>query len=80
MKNQIMARVKLFREGGLYIAVCPDLNVSSFGETIANARLSLHEALEAFIQTCEQMGTLTEVLEDAGFVHENQRCIPRQFI
>lgn len=78
MKCQIIVRVEIFREGDLYVGVCPDLDVSSFGDTVAEARRSLREALEAFIQECEQMGTLTEVLQDAGFALENQTWMPRQ--
>ena len=78
MKYQIVARAEIFREGELYVGVCPDLEVSSFGETVAEARQSLREALEAFVQACEQMGTLTEVLEEAGFAQENQNWMPRQ--
>jgi len=31
------------------------------------------EALEAFLEECEAMGTLEEVLEEAGFVKEKDR-------
>jgi predicted RNase H-like HicB family nuclease len=78
MKYQIVARAEIFQEGDLYVAVCPDLEVSSFGDTVAEARQSLHEALEAFVQACEQMGTLTEVLEEAGFAQEKQHWMARQ--
>ena len=78
MKYQIVARAEIFREGDLYVGVCPDLEVSSFGETVTEARQSLREALEAFVQACEQMGTLAEVLEEAGFAQVNQNWMPRQ--
>ncbi len=47
--------------------MCPELNVSSFGDTIDEAKASLKEAIEAFVEECEIMGTLEEVLEEAGF-------------
>jgi predicted RNase H-like HicB family nuclease len=78
MNYHIVARAEIFREGDLYVGLCPDLDVSSFGETIAEARQSLREALKAFIQACEQMGTLTEVLEEAGFAQEDHKWLPRQ--
>ncbi|MBC6478720.1 MAG: type II toxin-antitoxin system HicB family antitoxin [Hormoscilla sp. GM7CHS1pb] len=68
MLEQIEVRVENFREGDLYVGVCPQLNVSSFGETISGAKHSVREALEAFISECEAMGTLQAVLEEAGFV------------
>ena len=67
MNQDIVVRAEIFREGDLYVGVCPDLDVSSFGETIEEARRSLREALEAFIEECKAMGTLAEVLEEAGF-------------
>ncbi|MEK6673357.1 MAG: type II toxin-antitoxin system HicB family antitoxin, partial [Nitrospirota bacterium] len=51
----------------LYVALCPELNVSSFGENIEDAKNSFREALEAFIEECREMGTLEEVLEESGF-------------
>lgn len=78
MRERIIVRAEIFREGDLYVGICPDLDVSSFGESIEEARRSLREALEAFIEECESMGTLMEVLEEAGFVRENGNWLPRQ--
>lgn len=78
MKHVIVLRTEIFREGNLYVGVCPDLNVSSFGETIEEARNALREAVEAFLEQCEMMGTLEEVLEEAGFVRQNGHWLPRQ--
>ena len=63
----ISVRIELFKEGDLYVALSPELNVSSFGETIEDAKNSLKEAVEAFIEECQEMGTLEEVLEESGF-------------
>ena len=49
------------------MALSPELNVSSFGETIDDAKKSFKEALEAFIEECQEMGTLEDVLEESGF-------------
>jgi predicted RNase H-like HicB family nuclease len=64
--------------GDLYVGLCPHLDVSSFGETIEEAKHSLEEVLEIFIEECETMGTLVEVLEEAGFMSQNSHCLPRQ--
>jgi len=78
MEQRIVVRAEVFREGNLYVGICPDLDVSSFGETVEEARLSLREALEAFIEECEVMGTLAEVLEEAGCVQEDGIWLSRQ--
>jgi|GEM_PF-429605 len=60
-------RIEIFKEGEEYVALSPELNVSSFGETIEEAKLAIKEAIEAFMEECEKMGTLDGVLEEAGF-------------
>ncbi len=60
-------RVEIFREGDQCVGLCPELNVSSFGDTEEEAEKALREAVALFIEQCEDMGTLHEVLEEAGF-------------
>jgi len=62
MNRLVMPRVEVFREEDVYVALCPDLDVSSFGDTAEEAKLSLQEALEAFLEECEAMGTLEQVI------------------
>ena len=64
---KILTRIEIFKEGDVYVALSPELNVSSFGETVAAAKEAIQEAIEAFIEECERMGTLEEVLEESGF-------------
>ena len=64
---KIFARVEIFKEGDASVALSPDLNVSSFGETPEEAKLSIKEAIEAFVEECERMGTLEDVMEESGF-------------
>jgi predicted RNase H-like HicB family nuclease len=78
MRSHIVVRVEIFREGDVYVGLCSDLDVSSFGETIDEARKSVREAVEGFLEECEAMGTLAEVLEEAGFILKNGNWLPRQ--
>lgn len=64
-------RIEIFKEGNVYVALSPELNVSSFGETIEDAKRSVKEAIEAFVEECERMGTLEDVLEESGFLKIN---------
>ncbi|MGD2086055.1 MAG: type II toxin-antitoxin system HicB family antitoxin [Candidatus Aminicenantes bacterium] len=61
-------RVEIFKEEDVYVALSPELNVSSFGETIDEAKESIREAIEGFLQECREMGSLNEVLEESGFL------------
>ncbi|MBL1211444.1 type II toxin-antitoxin system HicB family antitoxin [Geminocystis sp. GBBB08] len=78
MLNNIQVKCEIFQEDDLYVGICPELNVSSFGETIEEAKASLREALMAFLEECEEMNTLQEVLQEAGFIRENNVWLPRK--
>jgi predicted RNase H-like HicB family nuclease len=41
------------REGDGYVALCPELDVASQGDTIEEARRNLVEALELFLETAD---------------------------
>ena len=71
----ITVEMRVFREGDTYVALCPELDVSSFGDNIESAKESLKKALAAFFEECEARGTLQEVLEEAGFVNERNRWV-----
>lgn len=60
-------RIEIFKEDDQYVAIAPELNVSSFGSTQFEAENSLKEAVELFLEECKRMGTLDEILEEAGF-------------
>ena len=62
---------QLFHEDDQVIALCPELNVSSFGDTVDDALNSLREAVVLFLEECQRMGTLEAVLEEAGYHRES---------
>lgn len=67
--DEVRIRAELFREGDQYVAICPELNVSSFGDSKGEALRSLQEAVNLFFEECQRLGTLKQVLEEAGFSH-----------
>ena len=66
--SQLIYRTEVFEEDGAWVAVCPDLQVSSFGGTPAQAKDSLKEAVEAFLEGCRELQTLEDVLSESGYV------------
>jgi len=56
----ISVRVEIFKEGDAYVALSPELNVSSFGETVDEAKKSLKEAVGAFIEEWESRKPIIE--------------------
>jgi predicted RNase H-like HicB family nuclease len=64
---EIEYTVQIWREGEQFIAHAMPLDVASSGLTPQAARLALKEAVDLFVATAEEHGTLNEVLEDAGY-------------
>lgn len=48
------------KEGKMYVSYAKELDVSSCGRTIKEAKKNLIEAVECFLETAEEMGTLEE--------------------
>jgi len=57
----------VFREGASYVAYCPELDVSSCGRDTDEARASLRTAVRLFVEECTRLGTLNQVLQEAGY-------------
>jgi predicted RNase H-like HicB family nuclease len=77
MAERIVCRAEFFKEGDVYVGLAPELNVSSFGETLEEARRSLQEAIEALAEVCQAMGTSEEVMEESGFAKKGDSWLPR---
>ncbi len=62
MKRQLTAIIE--REGDAYVALCPELDIASQGDTIAAARENLREALELFFETASPQEIDTRLSEE----------------
>ena len=51
MKHICQMTAIIEREGDSYVALCPELDVASQGNTIESARNNLQEAVELFLET-----------------------------
>lgn len=58
----IQFTVQVFKEGRLYVAYTPELDVSSCGGTQAKAKKNLLEAVRLFLEEAERLGTLQKIL------------------
>ena len=57
----------IFKEGKTFIAYSPKLDISSCGNSIEEARKNLKTAVRLFLEEAEKMGTLEEILREAGY-------------
>jgi predicted RNase H-like HicB family nuclease len=67
----ILFTEQLTREGEMVVAYCPELDVSTCGYTIEEARTNLQTALRLFIEEAAKMGTLRQILSEAGYNDES---------
>jgi len=59
--------VLVFREGDAYVAYAPQLDLSSCGATAREAERMLQEAAGLFLEEAHRMGTLEDILAEAGY-------------
>ena len=65
--------VRILKEDGTFIAHVPELDVSSCGDTEADARRNIADAVQGFFETAREQGTLNDILQEAGYRFENGR-------
>ena len=53
MKKKHQLTVIIEKENGGYVALCPELDIASQGDTIKEARGNLQEAVELFFETAD---------------------------
>ncbi len=70
---QIDFTVQIWKEGKQFVAHAMPLDVASSGPTPEAARQALDEAVQLFIDTAAEHGTLQEVLEEAGYWQEENQ-------
>jgi predicted RNase H-like HicB family nuclease len=54
-------------ERDTFVAYSPELDVSSCGSTAEGARRNLQTTVRLFLEECERMGTLDDVLLESGY-------------
>ena len=67
------------KEEDYYVSCCPVLDVWSQGPTKRKALENLTEAVQLFLISCFERGTLDEVLRDCGFTAYKKIPKPRPF-
>ena len=72
MKNLVVTE-EIWKEGNMYTAYCPELDVASCGRDIEEARNNLLEVIEIQLEETAKLGTLKTFLEDAGVGYRHQK-------
>ena len=78
--HDISFTVHIFKEGEMYVAYVPELDLSSCGATDDEARKNVRDAVQGFLETSADMGTLHEILEEAGYQKEGEIWQAPEFV
>jgi predicted RNase H-like HicB family nuclease len=73
--SDIEYTVQIWKEGDQFVAHAMPLDVMSSGTTAEKARKALDEAVHLFLVTSGEMGTLEEILVEAGYEFSNGKWI-----
>ena len=68
MTRQLTAVIE--REGDGFVALCPEVDIASQGDSVDEARANLREALELFFKTASEseirVGTVASIIRQSG--------------
>jgi predicted RNase H-like HicB family nuclease len=76
---EIQFTTRIFKEGRTWVAHALELDVSSCGGTKEKAVKRLQEAVQLFLEGAERMGTLDQILKEAGYRRTKQRIASPKF-
>ena len=76
---EIQFTTRIFKEGRTFVAHALELDVSSCGGTKEKALTNLKEAARLFLEEAEKLGTLEQILEEAGYSKTKQRFARPKF-
>jgi predicted RNase H-like HicB family nuclease len=77
---EIRFTANVWKEGSAYVAYAPELDVSSCGDSVAEAKARLREAVTLFLEECSRKGNLDAILTESGFEKRDKRYLPRRIL
>ena len=78
--KELKITIEFWKEGGVCVARCPELDMFSQGDSLEEAKSNLSEVIEIQFEEMEKMGTLKEFLEEVGFNVVDNILIPQREI
>ncbi len=77
IQARLVAHLIPAEEGG-YVAHCPSLDIVSQGDTVAEARANIKEAIELVLESHFADGTLARRLADCGLANNGRKSASRK--
>jgi predicted RNase H-like HicB family nuclease len=76
----IQFTTQIVKEGRVYIAYSPELDLSSCGGSKEKALANLKTAVRLFLEEAGKMGTVDQILREAGYQVRNRKLEAPKFI
>ncbi len=64
----------------MFVGYVPELDLSSCGKDEDEVRRNVRDAVWGFLETSRDLGSLEEVLQEAGYSREGNRWHPPEFV
>ena len=70
--DKIVYQIEESKVGNVHEAVCPELDMTGFGDTPEEAKDALRREVSVYLEDCEKLGILDDVLIEAGFYDNDE--------
>ena len=78
--DRIVYQIEETKLGEAHQAYCPELVMTGFGDTAEEAKEALRREISIYLEDCEEMGILDEVLIEAGFYDNDEVWMSSQVV
>lgn len=72
---KIKVTEEIWKEGNMYVSYCPELDMASCGASVEESKKNLKEVISINFVECRKMGTLNQLLQDAGFAEDQNNVL-----
>ncbi len=77
-QGRIVYQIQESSSGDVCQAVCAELDITAFGDSPELAREALRSQVSMYLEDCDQLGALDEVLIEAGFYFDGESWISNE--
>ncbi len=77
-QGRIVYQIQESSIGDVSQATCPELDVTAFGDNADLARDALRSQVSIYLEDCDELGALDEVLIEAGFYFDGELWISNE--
>ena len=79
-RSRIVYQIQEFHSGGVYEAFCAELLITGFGDTAESAKEELRSQVAMYLEDCDELGALDDVLIEAGFYFDGEKWISNEVV